>query len=1686
MEIDNWLQDKNSLLWKQKLFVSLWFLITPFPCLAQIAPDRSLGPEQSRVEAAPGSGNLPNVRIEGGAARGSNLFHSFEAFNIGELQQVFFANPAGIGNIFTRVTGSDRSTILGTLGVDGPANFYLLNPNGILFGPNARIDIRGVFVFSTAESLQFADGGAFSAVNPEAPPLLTVAPSALQFSDRVSVLEVRGLLELQPGQSGILAGGEIDLNGGQIQAPGGRLALGGLAREGAIALGSEPTPSGGNPPRLVLADPESAGDVRLRNGAEIDVTGDGGGEVAIAANQFSLSAASQIQAGIQADNSSPDAQAGDVRISTREFSLNGESLIRNQVGSESPGSGGNIAIATDSLTIASQSGIETVTAGSGNAGDVTIVAGDLTLTAGGQIRAIASSFGDAGRIDIRTTTLAASGESLLDGEVSGIFSQIEEEATGNSEGILLETETLTLSAGARVSANSQGTGEPGSIDIVVGDTAFFTGSSASEPDAATGVLSELSDADRPDSQGITISVETGTLILEAGARIEADTEGQGNAGAVTVIARDRIEISGAAIDPNLDEEGDEFGILTEEVSGIFSEFDEASLIGESGGVRIETPSLTLRDGGRILNSIGGQGDAGPIEIRAAESVTIAGATPLTSEASGIFSLVSEGAEGADTQGISITTGRLEVLDGGRIDISTEGEGSAGLIDIAATSLILAGQGSGLFSQVLEGADGTAGDIQVRASESIALQGAGETGDPVEITAESFTEATGGNIMLTTPQLSVENNAIIAVENLIEGPAGNLTVTAETVTLDGGILSASTAASLGDAIGSDTVTGNANILLQGLNILRLGNESAIAANALNDADGGNISLDSQFIIAMPPTGPNGSDITANAEAGDGGRIEIDERNAGIFGIALQEASTTGNDFTVTSEEGFAGEFSLTSPEVDPSKNLAILPSNLTDISDRIDNRCSANGQTRASLSAAGLRALPPSPFDLLDNGTSRLEALESTLDSVRDRSIRDRLQAVQALKNRGHYSTALAILQGLQERLSPEADTLLKAVVLRHYGIALRLNQDLDRSQQVLEESLAIARRLNSPDDMGAALLGLANTRRLQQDPDFSESVNSLYDRALTLSKDPDLQLQAAANQFSYLQENELLLLAPELPAEIERLLAQASPNRITLYARLKYLDRSFAQWSDPKSSLSLSASPQPDFAIALFKQLTLALDRARALDDKRSIALVLGQIGKLYEREQKWSDALTVTQQALFIAQSINASDLTYQWQWQLGRIQASQGQRGEAIAAYTAAVNILQGLRGELAMASSTLPFSFDRGIEPIYRELVGLLLEPTVGRSPTQAELQQARNLMESLRVAELDAFFQDDCIQARPQQVERIDPEAAVIYPIILDRHLVVIISIADRPLTHHIIEVSAQDVQAAAERLRWAIDTNRPQQFSQSSQQLYDWLIRPALSTIHTKNIATLAFVLDGSLRTLPMAALHNGEEFLIEHFSVALAPGLELLSPKSPLPAASFRTLAGGISQARQGFSPLPQVETELASIQGMLPRSEVLLNQTFTEERFQASLERRPFNVIHLAAHGQFGSTADRTFVLTWDERLDVKELGTLLQTHQRQSQRPIELLVLSACETAKGDDRTALGIAGMAVRSGAQSTIASLWSLDDEAAALFMDAFYQQYTQPGTTKAEAFRYAQLKLLRNPKYAFPQYWAPLVLLGNWL
>jgi CHAT domain-containing protein len=688
-------------------------------------------------------------------------------------------------------------------------------------------------------------------------------------------------------------------------------------------------------------------------------------------------------------------------------------------------------------------------------------------------------------------------------------------------------------------------------------------------------------------------------------------------------------------------------------------------------------------------------------------------------------------------------------------------------------------------------------------------------------------------------------------------------------------------------------------------------------------------------------------------------------------------------------------------------------------------------------------------------------------------IRSTINQVQALQDLGLYRRAVAVLAQLD--LVAQPDSLLKTIGLRHWGNVLRSVGNLEQSQFILEQALGIVDRLNISEESlaqesAAIRFALGNSLQAQHNPN---AALELYQQAL-ISASPILRIQIQLEQLNLFLETQNSATAiaqiPQIQSELDllNLSRTAVSARIELARLLGNLET--AEWTQKSAKL-----------------LATAQEQAQQLGDRRSQSYALGELGELYRKTQQWNEARSLTEQALQIAETVNAPEVAYLWQWQLGKILRETREPESAIAAYTEAVNSLQGLRGDLVAVNPDVQFSFRESVEPVYRELVDLLLRPDSTGEVPPAKLVKARETIESLQVAELENFFQEACVVAKQSVDAIVDNKAspaAIVYPIILDDRVEVILKLPQQPLRHYTTTLPQSQVEATLAQLRENLTKPYTLKEVQSlSLQVYHWLLQPLEPDLTQNQIQTLIFVLDGSLRNLPMAVLYDGKQYLVEKYAIAIAPGLQLIEPQ-PLDRGKLTALVAGLSESRHGFSPLTFVKTEVEQIQESIT-STVILEREFTEPNLETEIDRSAFPIVHLATHGQFSSKAKDTFILAWDQQISVHDFDRLLRNSDTR-QGAIDLLVLSACQTAAGDDRAALGLAGIAVRAGARSTLASLWNLDDETSALLMSQFYREIADRTTTKAEALRQTQLTLLHNPRYQHPRYWSPYILVGNWL
>ena len=691
-------------------------------------------------------------------------------------------------------------------------------------------------------------------------------------------------------------------------------------------------------------------------------------------------------------------------------------------------------------------------------------------------------------------------------------------------------------------------------------------------------------------------------------------------------------------------------------------------------------------------------------------------------------------------------------------------------------------------------------------------------------------------------------------------------------------------------------------------------------------------------------------------------------------------------------------------------------------------------------------------------------------------------------------------------LSPQIETLspdLQLPAKTEFGRALRQVGELSAAQSVLSEALSATSAKTANNSTLKLQLELANTNRalshrtlatgdrslaLEQ----SEQALSNYSSVAQNSTDPQLQIQAQLNQLSYLIETGQLEQGATLASSIDP--ATDGSNQAGLEAAISYAHSlSCLQSSTPCvkqewQAWQTSYQPTPQRSKKIAALLQNAITQAQTLQTPVLESYAVGELGHLYELSGQQTEALKLTERAIALLEGQQRPETAYLWEWQLGRLYDSKGNEPQAIAAYQQAIASLASVRQNLIAIDAQAQFSFLDNVEPVYRELAALLL--TQPSAPTQDALRLAVQTIDALQLTELENFLGCNLSALVNITEASTDPNALEIHPIILPDSLAIITEVAGQPLQLQTVEVPQTTLNATLADLRTSLVLpGKTPQVLAAATQLYDWLIAPIAPVIaENEQIETLVFVPDGLLRNIPIGVLYDGEEYLIEKgYALAIAPQLNLFAPAQN--SQPLRILTGGVSLAQtirgQDFSPIEFLDAELEQIPKQFTVAPPLLNESFTQNNLEQQLSTERYTAIHWKTHGVFSSIPSETFLVAYQEGITANELSALVRSASERQAEPLELVVLSACETAQGDRRAVLGLAGIAVRAGSRSTLSTLWRADDGANTQLMNDFYQGL-QTGLSKAQALQNAQQALLTDGGYPAPYYWAPYVLVGNWL
>lgn len=934
----------------------LFMILSPFlllgtllgmvtPLQAQLIPDGSLGSESSRVIPNSTINNIPSDRIEGGASRGNHLFHSFREFNVNPGRGVFFENPSHIQNIFTRVTGQNPSQILGTLGVLGNANLFLINPNGILFGRGSRLDVKGSFLGSTASSILFNNNLEYSASHPQPLPLLTInTPLGLQFRGGEKSITVAGDLQVGNGQELSLIANGINLQQGILTATDGVINLQGVS-QGNVDL------------RNRLFSPSQSANVILDQ-ANLNVVGLGPGQINIQGKNLQLNQ-SNLTAGINPNTEGIRENPGTISLEAREGITISNSRIETDVKTNAVGNGGDIKIKANNLWVNNNS---VILSGARRSENYT----NNREANGGNIT-----------IDVQNGV-------NISGRETKLITNVGNGVTGESGKVRITVTNggISLSDGAEISTGTSGQGKANQITLIAKNAVILDQKSQINSMVDHGAI----------AQGGNINILAENLILrndsqmETGVRGEKDGKlpGRGNSGHVVLNVKNAV-LEGSFIKTN---------------TGV-------SVDGNSGSIDIRSQSLTLTNGSRLVTNTSGKGNAGKINLEVKDIVlegnntgilaeidqestgqgskliiqtdhlTIKDHSRISVETRAITPKITSEEQGRGGQ-IIIVGNIIELQNGGQITSSTLGTGNTNRLIVGGKRIILSGQNTTISSEVSERAKGNSGKLIVQGERIFLYDGARITTNSVsEVAQDKQDRGKAGQVIIgaNSEELGTGISDFSAKNNLENRPVLQLIMRG------------------GSQISSSTKKGSGGDVILRLGSLEMRQNSYINSSAGNSQDterntGGNININSKILVGI-----NNSDIASNAYNGLGGRINVDSPLVfGFKSITRKEVESRltqteilqpnfsqlllTNDIIAISQTdaSLSGTVVINTSAINPTSGLIQLPENIVDPASLIGQNPCVRGKNSQFI-VTGKGGLPPQPGESLNHTETRVDLVQ---------------------------------------------------------------------------------------------------------------------------------------------------------------------------------------------------------------------------------------------------------------------------------------------------------------------------------------------------------------------------------------------------------------------------------------------------------------------------------------------------------------------------------------------------------------------------------------------------------------------------------------------------------------------------------------------------------------------------------------
>lgn len=688
-----------------------------------------------------------------------------------------------------------------------------------------------------------------------------------------------------------------------------------------------------------------------------------------------------------------------------------------------------------------------------------------------------------------------------------------------------------------------------------------------------------------------------------------------------------------------------------------------------------------------------------------------------------------------------------------------------------------------------------------------------------------------------------------------------------------------------------------------------------------------------------------------------------------------------------------------------------------------------------------------------------------------------LKKASAQQLLGQHYKAIATLRKAMGYFKNIADNKNISIILSSLGYSYTQTGQFDRAHSTLDKCIKIT--CNSyPGIMASAYNNLGLLYEVQASHDkavhaFEEALRfTVQDIARIKISSNIVRIKAESKKYSIKHDD-----IENIVLQIDKL--EPSATKANFYINI-----------GTTANLLYQHSSQNE---VFWKNLALNLMRkahelGEKMDNKITSSYATGYQGQILYENGDLDKSIILTNKAIFYAQAAESPESLYLWQWQHAKLLNHLKNPDQAIISYRNAIDTLQSIRNDINLTVQARQKSFRTTAENIYFELADLLLQRASRKNDIalkQNDLKEARHRIEQLKTVELVNYFGNECVaelKERTVELDKIGNNTAIFYPVLLDNRLELLLTLPSG--IHQITVPVSKDIVINETRLfREKLEKRTTRQYLHHAQKLYQLLIEPVYNKLNKNNIKTLVIVPDSALRTIPLGALHDGKEYLIEKFSISYTPSLYVTDARS-LPRENMQILASGLTESVQGFPALPNVGAEIESI-NKIYNSKILKDRDFSESNIRTAITEKPFTIVHFATHGQFNSNPDETFLLTYDNKIKMNQLRSLMGISNYR-EKPVELLTLSACQTAAGDDKAALGLAGIAISAGARSALATLWFVNDEATSKLVSDFYTHLANPDISKADALRLAQIELIKERRYRHAAYWAPFLLIGNWL